>query len=250
MKVAKVMQVPDFLDKVVLVTGGTGGIGGAITVAFAKAGARVIATGWGQVELEARRNDPDFAGIDIVELDVCDEAAVNALAAATPRLDVLVNCAGISATVDPFAAETFQKTFDVNVLGTLRPCNAFLPHLEASGSGAIVNTASMMSFLGSGTSPAYAASKGAVAQATKSMAIAWAPKNIRVNAVAPGWINTPMSAVAVQMPEMVERVARRTPMGGWGEPHHLAGPVLFLASDAASWVTGVILPVDGGYLAG
>jgi NAD(P)-dependent dehydrogenase (short-subunit alcohol dehydrogenase family) len=239
----------DFSGKTVLVTGGTGGIGGAVAAAFAKAGASVIATGWGAAELDARRSDPAFAGIDIRELDVGDDAAVEALADATQSLDVLVNCAGISARDRPFEVATFQRNYDINMLGTLRMCNAFLPHLEASGSGAIVNTASMMSFLGSGTSPAYAAAKGAVAQATKSMAIAWAPKGIRVNAVAPGWIRTPMSANAVHEPEFSARVVARTPMAGWGEPENLAGPVLFLASPAAAWVTGVILPVDGGYLA-
>ena len=241
--------MPEFIGKTVLVTGGTGGIGGAIAAAFAKAGASVIATGWGEAELRARRADPEFAGIDIRELDVGSDAAVEALARDTATLDVLVNCAGISARDKPFEVATFQRNYDINMLGTLRTCNAFLPHLEASGAGAIVNTASMMSFLGSGTSPAYAAAKGAVAQATKSMAIAWAPKNIRVNAVAPGWIKTPMSATAVHEPSFSERVVARTPMGDWGEPHHLAGPVLFLASPAAAWVTGIILPVDGGYLA-
>lgn len=239
----------DFSNKTVLVTGGTGGIGGAISIAFANAGAHVIATGWGQAELDARRVDPDFAGMDIVELDVGSGAAVERLAAATPKLDVLVNCAGISARDKPFDVETFQKNYDINMLGTLRMCNAFLPQLEASGAGAIINTASMNSFLGTATAPGYAASKGAVAQATKSMAIAWASKGIRVNAVAPGWIRTPMSKDAVNAPEFVARVQQRTPMGRWGDPHHLAGPTLFLASDAAAWVTGVILPVDGGYLA-
>jgi NAD(P)-dependent dehydrogenase (short-subunit alcohol dehydrogenase family) len=135
------------------------------------------------------------------------------------------------------------------MLGTLRMCNAFLSQLEASGAGAIVNTASMNSFFGTATAPGYAASKGAVSQATKSMAIAWAPRNVRVNAVAPGWIRTPLSRAAASAPEIIERVTSRTPMGRWGEPHHIAGPVLFLASPDAAWVTGVILPVDGGYLA-
>jgi NAD(P)-dependent dehydrogenase (short-subunit alcohol dehydrogenase family) len=238
----------DFSSKTVLVTGGTGGIGGAVSLAFAKAGARVIAAGWGEAELEARRADPAFAGIEIIALDVGDDAAVAALAAQTERLDVLVNCAGVAARNDPFAAATFASNYDINMLGTLRMCNAFLPHLEASGSGAIINTASILSFHGSATSPAYAAAKGAVVQATKSMAVAWASKGIRVNAVAPGWIKTPMSAAAAHEPAFAAKVAARTPMGGWGEPHHLAGPVLFLASPDAAWVTGVVLPVDGGYL--
>jgi NAD(P)-dependent dehydrogenase (short-subunit alcohol dehydrogenase family) len=238
----------DFSGKAVIVTGGTGGIGGAVAMGFARAGAQVIAAGWGEAELDARRADPDFAGIEIVSLDVGSDAAVAALAERTPTLDVLVNCAGIPARNDPFAAATFAENYDINMLGTLRMCNAFLPQLEACGAGAIINTASVLSFNGSATSPAYAAAKGAVVQATKSMAIAWAGKGIRVNAVAPGWIKTAMSAAAVHEPAFAARVAARTPMGTWGEPHHLVGPVLFLASSDAAWVTGVTLPVDGGYL--
>jgi Dehydrogenases with different specificities (related to short-chain alcohol dehydrogenases) len=238
----------DFSGKTVLVTGGTGGIGGAVSMAFGKSGAHVIAAGWGEAELDARRADPEFDGVEIVSLDVGNDDAVAALAQRTERLDVLVNCAGIPARNDPFAIETFAHNYDINVLGTLRMCNAFLRHLEASGAGAIINTASVLSFHGSATSPAYAAAKGAVVQATRSMAVAWASKGIRVNAVAPGWIRTPMSAAAVHEPVFAAKVAARTPMGGWGEPHHLAGPVLFLASDSAAWITGVVLPVDGGYL--
>lgn len=239
----------DFSGKFVVVTGGTGGIGGAVATAFANAGARVVATGWGEAELEQRRSDPDFTNIEIAALDVRDDLAVQEFAAGIAQLDVLVNCAGISVREDPFSVAAFQRNYDINMLGTLRMCTAFLPQLEASGAGAIVNTASMNSFLGTATAPGYAASKGALAQATKSMAIAWAPRSIRVNAVAPGWIRTPMSRDAVSAPEFVSRVEQRTPMGSWGEPEHLTGPVLFLASPAAAWVTGVILPVDGGYLA-
>ena len=241
----------EFSGKSVIVTGGAGGIGGAIAVAFDRAGAQVIATGWSEAELASRRSDPTFANIRIARLDVTDDAAVADLAASTPRLDVLVNCAGFLVRgSNAFSTESFQTSFDVNVAGTLRMCTAFLPQLEASGAGAIVNTASVNTFLGTPTAAGYAASKGAVGLATKSMAIAWAPKNIRVNAVAPGWIATPMSADAASNPEFYKRIEDRTPMGRWGEPHHLAGPVLFLASSAAVWVTGVILPVDGGYLAG
>lgn len=238
----------EFIGKVAVVTGGTGGIGGAICKAFAAAGAQVIATGWGEPELAARREDKEFAGIAIHALDVGDAAAVQKFAAGIARCDYLINCAGVLIRgADAFSEQAFTRSFDINVLGTVRTCEAFMPHLERSASAAIVNTASMNSIFGSGTAPSYAASKGAVALATKSMAIAWARKSIRVNAVAPGFIDTPMSAGVRSSPEFYDRISQRTPMGRWGEPHHIAGPVLFLCSTAAAWVTGVILPVDGGY---
>lgn len=240
----------DFSGKTVLITGGAGGIGGAVAIAFARAGAQVIATGWSDAEMADRKADPDFAAIRLTGLDVTDDNAVNTLSHETPKLDALVNCAGvITRQGDLFSVDSFQRDYGVNVLGTLRVCNAFLPQLEASGAGAIVNIASMNSFLGTATAPGYATSKGGVVQMTKSMAIAWAHKNIRVNAVAPGFILTPMAADAASSPEFYRRIESRTPMGRWGEPHHLAGPILFLASHDAAWVTGVTLPVDGGYLA-
>lgn len=238
----------DFTGKVAVVTGGTGGIGGAVATAFLAQGAKVIATGWGEAELAARRADPNFACIEIHALDVSDTDTVNRFADGIDKCDILVNCAGIVIRGDaPFSESAFQRTFDINMLGTLRMSQALLPKLEASGQGAIVNIASIYSFFGTATAAGYAASKGAVMQATKSMAIAWAPKGIRVNAIAPGWINTAMSADAQSSPEFYQRIEKRTPMGRWGEPHHLSGPVLFLCSPDAAFVTGVILPVDGGY---
>jgi len=239
----------DFSGKTVVVTGGTGGIGGAVACAFRDSGAIVIATGWGDAELDMRRADPTFTGIGIEPLNVASDEAVAEFAGRLSACDVLVNLAGVSIRQgEVFSPQSFQANFEINMLGTLRTSNALLPLLEASGEGAIVNTASMTSFLGTPTAPGYAASKGAVAQATKSMAIAWAPRGVRVNAVAPGWIKTPMSTAHLT-PEFEDRISKRTPMGRWGEPGHLAGPVLFLASPQAAWVTGVILPVDGGYLA-
>ena len=238
----------EFAGKVAVITGGTGGIGGAIAQAFAAAGAKVIVTGWGDEELAARRADPDFAGIDIHALNVGDTEAVKAFAASVERCDYLINCAGVLVRgPEAGSEEAYAHCFDINMLGTVRMCEAFMPHLLASDTPDVVNTASINSIFGTGTASAYSASKGAVALATKSMAIAWAPKGIRVNAVAPGFITTAMSADAKNAPEFYDRVCKRTPMGKWGEPRHLAGPVLFLCSAAAEWVTGVILPVDGGY---
>ena len=238
----------EFAGRIVIVTGGTGGLGGAVCKAFAAEGAEVIAAGWGAAELAARRADPEFERVRVEALDVTDDTAVNAFADSIDRCDHLVNAAGVVMRgTDAFSEELVQQCMEVNAIGTLRTSNAFLSKLEASEAGTVVNFASMLSFFGSATAPGYAASKGAVAQLTKSMAIAWAPRNVRVNAVAPGWIDTPMAAESMSNQPFHDRIVARTPMGAWGRPQHIAGPVLFLSSAAAAWVTGAILPVDGGY---
>jgi NAD(P)-dependent dehydrogenase (short-subunit alcohol dehydrogenase family) len=136
---------------------------------------------------------------------------------------------------------------DVNLVGTMRMCVAAREKLAVS-KGAIVNTASMYAFFGAAHAPAYAASKGGVAQLTKSLAIAWAPDGIRVNAIAPGWIDTDMARPALQDPVRAGPILARTPMGRWGKPDDVASVVTFLVSDAARFVTGTVLPIDGGYL--
>ena len=179
----------DFHDRRVLVSGGTSGIGRAIALAFQAAGGRVIVTGLQPAELDAfaaAQLDTASAGppIKTAQLDVQDAAAIARLAAGISALDILVNCAGMilrgGAEFDP---ERFQQVIDVNLHGTMRLCTAFRPQLSASR-GCIVNIASMLSFFGSGFAPAYSSSKGAIAQLTKSLAIAWAPEGIRVNASA------------------------------------------------------------------
>ena len=237
-----------FEGRTVIVTGGIGGIGGAISAAFRDAGARVVATGYDQAEVDARADDPALAGVNMVPLDVRDDDAVLAFAEALPEAHVLVNCAGSSAA-GPAAIEeeNFLNVVDINLHGTMRCARAFRSKLAASG-GVILNIASVMSFFGTGTAPGYAASKGGVAQLTKSLAIAWADEGIRVNAIAPGWIETPLSSRVVG-DELRARVIARTPMKRWGEPRHIADAALFLCSDQASFITGTILPVDGGYCA-
>jgi NAD(P)-dependent dehydrogenase (short-subunit alcohol dehydrogenase family) len=232
----------------VLVTGGTSGIGAAIARAFAAAGASVTATGAFEPELEAARGDPLLARADLRRLDVADGAAVASLVGGLGRLDVLVNCAGTIRRAEEHDPETFARVVDVNLTGSMRACAAARPLLAASG-GSIVNTASMLSFHGGGHAPAYSASKGGVAQLTKSLAIAYAPDGVRVNAIAPGWIATPLTKDAREDEARHRAIAERTAMKRWGEPEELVGAVLFLCSPAAAFVTGVILPVDGGYLA-
>jgi NAD(P)-dependent dehydrogenase (short-subunit alcohol dehydrogenase family) len=228
----------------VLVTGATSGIGAGIARAFAAAGDVVVATGASDAEVAAAR---DEAGVDVRRLDVRDGDAVRALVEQLGALDVVVNCAGVirrGAEHDPVA---FADTVDINLTGTMRVCAAARAGLKARA-GCIVNTASMLSFFGGGLVPGYSASKGGVAQLTKSLAIAYAADGIRVNAVAPGWIATPLTQALQDDPARAATILARTPLGRWGTPDDVAGPVLFLASAAARFVTGVILPVDGGYL--
>jgi NAD(P)-dependent dehydrogenase (short-subunit alcohol dehydrogenase family) len=135
----------------------------------------------------------------------------------------------------------------LNLVGVMRLCTACRPLLARQG-GSIVNIASMLSFFGGGLVPAYSASKGGIAQLTKSLAIAWAAEGIRVNAIAPGWIATPLTQGLQDDPARSQAILDRTPMKRWGTPADLAGSVIFLCSPAAAFVTGVILPVDGGYL--
>jgi NAD(P)-dependent dehydrogenase (short-subunit alcohol dehydrogenase family) len=240
----------DLRGKIALVIGGTGGIGSAIAETLAAAGAEVIATAVDAAEqAEATTRMP---GIDVRQLDVGDDAEVQRFAAELDSLDVLVNCAGITSRgAASFGEEEFLRVININLHGTMRAARAFRPAL-ARRRGCIVNIASMMSFVGSGTAPGYAASKGGIAQLTKSLAIAWAPKGdgegIRVNAVAPGFIVTPMTDAQID-PAYRTRVNERTPMGRWGQPQDIADAVLFLSSARASFITGTILPVDGGYLA-
>ena len=228
----------------VLITGGTGGIGGAIARAFADAGARVTATG---AQADEVNQFSAAERITTTVLDVTDADQIRRLVATFDRLDALINCAGIiRRRGKEHEPECFQQVLEVNLTGTMRMCDACHKLLAASG-GCVVNTASMLSFFGSGHVPAYSASKGGIAQLTKSLSIAWAKDGVRVNAVAPGWIETEMTQPLVTDPERSRQILDRTPLARWGKPQDIAGAVMFLCSPEAAFITGVVLPVDGGY---
>jgi NAD(P)-dependent dehydrogenase (short-subunit alcohol dehydrogenase family) len=225
-------------DRVAVVSGVTGGIGHALADGFAAAGYKVTGID--------RTDTPAAVPGDYIRLDITDTAAVAAFGASLDRLDVLVNAAGVIRRVEEFEIAVFEQVVDINLTGSMRLATACRPAL-ARASGAIVNIASMLSFFGGGLVPGYAASKGGVAQLTKSLAIAWAKDGIRVNALAPGWIATAMTEPLRQDEGRNRTIIERTPMARWGTPEDLVGPALFLASAAARFVTGAILPVDGGY---
>jgi NAD(P)-dependent dehydrogenase (short-subunit alcohol dehydrogenase family) len=218
-----------------LITGAAGGIGSALVAGFRDAGYRTIGV--------------DCAGAPGVEsLDVTDAAAVTAFAARLDALAVLVNAAGVLRLREEYDPSAFARVVDINLNGTMRmtvACRAAL----ARAQGAVVNIASMHAIFGAPLSPAYAASKAGVVQLTKSLAVAWAEDGIRVNAIAPGWIETPMTVPARSDAARNRAILDRTPLGRWGTPGDIVGPALFLAGDAARFITGAVLAVDGGYSA-
>jgi NAD(P)-dependent dehydrogenase (short-subunit alcohol dehydrogenase family) len=232
--------------KKALVTGGTRGIGEGISRALAAADFHVTACGLTAEELAGFKQ---HAQIKTELLDVTDEASISRVFSKLDHLDLLVNCAGIIQRAGKeFEIDAFRLTLEVNLIGTMRMCVAAKP-LLSQNSGSIVNMASMLTFQGSPFVPGYAASKGGIGQLTKSLAAAWAADGVRVNAVAPGWIATDLTRPLVEDPIRSAPILARTPMARWGEPNDIGGVVVFLASEAARFVTGAILPVDGGYLA-
>ena len=234
-----------FAGQHVLVTGGTSGIGAAIAEAFLAEGAIVTATG---VSLdEVSRAAQSMPGLRTAMLDVRNAAEIESLVASLPSLHHVVNCAGIIKRGAEHDPEVFADVVNSNLTGTMRICAATRAKL-AQAKGTIVNTASVLSYFGGGLVPGYAASKGGIAQLTKSLAIAYAPDGIRVNAVAPGWIETPLTTALRENAERNAAILARTPLARWGRPEDIAGGVLYLSSPLASFVTGTVLAIDGGYM--
>ncbi|MFZ4285212.1 SDR family NAD(P)-dependent oxidoreductase [Variovorax sp. HJSM1_2] len=234
-------QVDLFKGKRALVAGATQGIGAVIANQLAEMGAEVTALGLGQGDGTL------VPKVDVRQADVTSAESLAEALQGIDQLDIVFNCAGIIQRGAEHDLEVFEKVLAVNLTGTMRVCSATRERLKARG-GCIVNTASMLSFFGGGLVPGYSASKGGVAQLTKSLAIAYAPDGIRVNAVAPGWIDTPLTKPLQNDPARSGPILARTPLGRWGKPVDVARAAVFLCTPAASFMTGVILPVDGGYM--
>jgi 2-deoxy-D-gluconate 3-dehydrogenase len=246
----------DLTGRVALVTGGNGGIGLGMATGLAKAGATVMIAG-----RNGAKNDAAVAGLralgakaESIAVDVTDPASITAMVEETAkrlgRLDILVNNAGTNIRNRPetYKLEDWHTIINTNLTSGMLASQAAYPYLKAHGCGRVINNGSMLSIFGLPLHVAYGASKGGVVQMTKSTAAAWAADGITVNVILPGWIDTDLTRKARQdMAGLNDNVLARTPSKRWGMPADFEGIAAFLASDAAAFITGVAIPVDGGY---
>ena len=246
----------DLSGKVAIVTGGNGGIGLGIARGLAMAGADIVVAARNQQKTGDAVEHLTGLGVNAlgISTDVSDEASVAAMVKVTldelGGVDILVNNAGIGIRKAPqdYTLEEWNQVTDINLTGVFLCCRDVYPHMASAGGGKIINIGSMTSIFGSDWVASYSASKGGVVQLTKSLAVAWAKDNIQVNAILPGWIKTDLTApIQTEDPERYKLISSRIPYRRWGEPEEIGGAASFLASRASGYVTGVALPVDGGY---
>ncbi|MGD0626025.1 MAG: glucose 1-dehydrogenase [Thermodesulfobacteriota bacterium] len=243
--------------KVAIVTGGNGGIGKGIGRGFAAAGSEIVIAARNPAKTaEAVREIQEEFGVRVlgVQVDVREEGQIRGMVQKVldlfDRIDILVNNAGTNIRKNPqdYDLSEWDEVLNTNLRSAFLCSKAVYPVMKLAKSGKIINIGSMTSIFGNPQAPLYGASKGGIVQLTRSLAVAWAPDHIQVNAILPGWINTDLTRNARKAwPNLNERVLARTPTGRWGEPADLAGAAIFLASHAADFVTGVALPVDGGF---
>ncbi len=247
----------DLTGKVAIITGGNGGLGKGMARGLAAAGADIAVAARNETKTaEAVAEIQREFGTRVmgVKVDVREETQVREMAREVAdrlgRIDILVNNAGTNIRKMPqeYSVAEWEEVININLRSALLCSQAVYPAMKAAGGGKIINIGSMTSIFGGAKLTLYATSKGGMVQMSRCLAVAWAPDNIQVNAILPGFLNTDLTRRArIDMPGMEERVVSRTPAGRWGEPDDLAGAVVFLASRASDFVTGVALPVDGGF---
>lgn len=253
------MSLFDLSGKTAIVTGGNGGIGLGMALGLAEAGASVAVVGrnpektqTAAAEIEAKTKAKALAVVADLSKPEEVERAVAETGARFGRIDALFNNAGINIRHAPqdFTLDEWNEVLAANLTSAFLASKAVYPWMKRQGGGKIVNTGSMTSVFGSSFAAAYASTKGAIVQLTKSLALSWAADGIQVNAILPGWFDTEMTIAArEQVPGLHERVLARIAQGRWAKPADMAGAAVFLASAASDYVTGIALPVDGGYLA-
>lgn len=246
----------DLTDKVAIVTGGNTGLGLGMAHGLAAAGASIVIADRNGSNSQEAKSELEKAGRKVlaVTTDVTDKLQIKAMVDATlrefGRIDILVNNAGIGLGGPPaeLSLDDWQTVIDINLTAPFACAQAVYPSLKKQGGGKIINIASILASLATANGPSYAASKGGILNMTRSLGIAWAPDNIQVNAILPGWIDTDLTRSAREKRvDLNDKILARVPAGRWGRPSDIAGAAVFLASSASDFVTGTGITVDGGY---